>query len=243
MNRKQVLVVLLIAFFIGGIGGVVMGRFFIPQIASVTKWNWLNSLITTSPIVINRTTEVQLNEGVNLIDLGKQAGNLTVSISDPAGNFLGNGIIVSSDGLIFTSTNVLGKQTQPTVMINDGKKFAATVQTKDSKSGVGVLKIQASGLTTAQFDNAANLQAAQRVVFIGRGNVAFQHEVISALVTQSLANQTGEKKITTDGVIGVDYAGGPIINLSGRVVGLVVDGNQNITAENLQTALNTYLTK
>ena len=121
MTKKQITWIILSAFFIGGIGGVFMGRFFIPYIASVTGISSLNKLVTTSPIVVTRTQEVQLNEGVNIIDLVKQAGNSTVSIYDPANNFLGNGVIVSSDGLIFTSNTILGKQTSVTVVTNDGQ--------------------------------------------------------------------------------------------------------------------------
>src|SRR3989344_5020849 len=109
MNRKQLTIIILIAFFVGALGSILLGRFTLPYLSRYQGLSWLSKLSTTSPIVINRREEVHLNEGANLIDLAKQAGNYTVSFYKgvlPNYKFVGNGIIMSSDGLIFTTKEV-----------------------------------------------------------------------------------------------------------------------------------------
>ncbi len=241
MNRRQVIIFVLIAFFVGAIGSIVIGRFVIPYLATIPKLQSLNRLATNSPIIVNRREEVQLNEGVNLIDLIKQAGNVTVSIFDAKNNFLGNGAVVTSDGLIMTPNSVIQSQTTVNVTTGDGQKLVGTVKTQDATSGITLLTIPATGLPTAQFDDAAKLETGHRVIFLGRSNAAFQHQAMAGFVTQTLANQLGPKQISTDAVITADYFGGPIVNLTGRVVGLTVNNGQNIIGENLQTVLNNYL--
>ncbi|HTL39576.1 MAG TPA: serine protease [Methylomirabilota bacterium] len=245
MNIKQLSIVILISFIVGTIGTIFFTRWALPKISTATGFTWLNSLVTNSPIVINRHEEVQLNEGVNVIDLIKQSGNITVGIytAGAAPQFLGNGIMMTGDGLIFTASSVTQKQTQFNVVINDGHTFPASVKDQDVKNGLVVLAIESSGLPTAQLDPAAKLETGQRVIFIGRSNIKFEHEALSALITQSLANQLANPQISTDATVNSDYFGGPIVNLTGHVVGLVIDNTHNIIAEDLQTALSKYLTK
>lgn len=241
--KSQILWMVVIAFFVGAAGSILIGRFLIPYLAINKGWTSLNKIATASPIIITHTNEVQLNEGVNLIDLVKQAGNVTVSIYDPANNFLGNGLVVTSDGTIFTATSILQKFTTVTVVTNSGQSYPATIKSKETKTGLGILSIQAQNLTVVQFDDAVNLKAAQRVIFLGRGNTPFEREALAGLVTQSLANELGVRVIAADVSPNADFVGGPIINLAGRVVGMQLIDGQNIISENLRSALNTYLSK
>ncbi len=246
MTKKQLFLIVIIAFFVGAAGSLAFTRSIFPYQGTIPGWGWANKFATNAPITITRHEEVQLNEGVNVIDLIRQAGNITASIyttSATAPVFLGNGLLMTSDGLIFTSVPVVGKQTQFSVVTNDGSKFLGSLKSQDIKTGLAILTIQATNLPTAQFDNAADLKTGQRVISIGRGNVKFEHMAVTGLVVQSLANELGPKQISSDVVVNADYFGGPIINLSGHAVGLVIDATRNIIAEDLQTALSKYLAK
>ena len=125
---------------------------------------------------------------------------------------------------------------------SDGLKFVGEVKFRDPKTNIAIFKISANNLSTAQFEEAANLETAQRLIYLGRSNVKFEHEAITGFVTQSLANQLGTtKQIFSDAQLSADYSGGPIINLSGRVVGMTLENGKTITAEDLQTLLTNYL--
>lgn len=242
MNRKQIVWIITIAFFIGALGNIVLGRFVFPYLGSnVRILSFLSKLSSTSPIVVNRTEQVQLTEGVNLTDLVKQAGNTVVSIYDTRNNFLGNGLVVTSDGLIFTSDAILKGQTKVKVMTNDGKSFAGLARAKDPRSALVALTIEANNLPVAQFEDAGSMEAGQRVIYVGRSNAPFLHFAKTGFVTQNLANLKAKpSQLSTDVTVTSDLYGGPIVNLSGHVVGMVL-GSQNIISEDLQAVLSTYL--
>jgi len=249
--KRQLIWFIVIAFFVGAIGSIAIGRFALPALSNVYGFGWVKNLTSSAPIVINRTEVVNINEGANLIDLAKQAGNVTVGIFGPNNVFLGNGIVITSDGLIFSSNTILHGATHVTVITNDGRKFAGLVRAKDPKSDLVVITVEARDLTVAQFENASQLQPGQRLVYIGRGNSQFQRLFGTGFVTQSLINSRSLQKVVTtsefseqvssDVVVSADMWGGPILNLNGKVVGMVIDNSRNIIAENMQTALSAYL--
>ncbi|MEO8065749.1 MAG: serine protease [Candidatus Doudnabacteria bacterium] len=243
MTKRSVAWIIIISFFVGALGSIVFGRFLIPYVATFKGFSLLNKLSSSSPIVINRREEVQLNEGVNLIDLIKQSGNFTVGIYGPKNNFLGNGIVVTSDGLILTANSIISGQISVSAVTDDSQKFPAALKSADPKTNLALLIISANNLSSAQFDDAGSLSAGHRVIYLGRSNIKFEHKAQAAFVTQSLANQIGSKQVSTDAVLSADYFGGPIVNLTGRVVGMTLDKDQNIISENLKIFLNDYFSK
>ena len=252
MNRKQLVSTILIAFFIGALGSIVIVRFAIPYLATFRSLSFLNKISSSSPIVINRTQQVQLNEGVNLIDLIKQTGNLSVSIYSKADHrFLGNGIVITSDGVIFSLTSVVSGQTEVTVILSDGTSYSGSVRAADPKSELLIITIPAKNLPVAQFQDASSLEVGQRLLTVGGSHTAYDHKFATGFVTESLinavsANQTFsteklEETIGTDIHAEADLIGGPVGNLNGRIVGIMTNSGKIILSEDMQSALTAYL--
>ncbi|MBX4191768.1 MAG: S1C family serine protease [Candidatus Doudnabacteria bacterium] len=257
MNRRQWMTTVLIAFFVGAAGSILLGRFFIPYLASATGWQSLNKLVTNSPIIINRTNEIQLNEGVNMIDLAKQASSLTVTIFSREANprYLGNGMVMTSDGMIFSSKSILGTNQDVTVILNNGNKYQGQVRAVDPKSDLAVITISERNLNIASLANAADLSVGQRVLIPGESYSSLNRSFATGYVTNTVVNSTVnlgrtfstevlEDSFEIDAVINNGrFIGSPVVNLNGRVVGMVSNSSiqKIIVAENLQTALSSYL--
>jgi S1-C subfamily serine protease len=254
MTRKTILAIILIAFVIGALGSIVFNRFLIPSLSTVPGLGWLSGLTYNSPIVISRREEVRLNEGVNLIELTKQAQTQAVSIYSPSTQkLLGNGLIITSDGIIFTTKEIVGANQQVTVVTNEGASYGASVRAMDPKSQIAVVTAtNARDLQVAQLADAANMQIAQRIFVLGKTNQEFTRGFSSGLVTKTLNNnldadrvlstEAFEQTITTDAGLSADYVGGPVVNLQGQVVGMVVSANgQILPAEAIEGAIRTYL--
>lgn len=253
MSRKQIWVIVAIAFFIGAIGSIFFNRVLIPYAASIPGLGSLRKLQSNSPITITRREEVRLNEGVNLIELTKQAQTSTVSIyGTKDGKLLGNGIIITSDGVIFTTKEVLGSLTELTVILNDGSAYPALVKALDPKTPLVVISIPASNLSVAQFSDANLMQTAQRVFILGKTTQEFTRKFATGLVTKTTTNPTTterifnadvfEETVETDAHVNADYVGGPVVNLQGRVIGLVINPNGAIlSAEAIDGGVRTYL--
>src|SRR5262249_22748626 len=61
----------------------------------------------------------------------------------------GSGFIVSSDGYILTNNHVIEGASKVTVRLLDGREYDAKIVGTDKDTDIGVLKIDASGLTPA----------------------------------------------------------------------------------------------
>src|SRR3989344_7312153 len=63
----------------------------------------------------------------------------------------GSGFIVDQGGIILTNKHVVSdRKAEYSVITNDGRKFTATILSRDPINDVAILKIQASGLPVVQ---------------------------------------------------------------------------------------------
>ena len=252
--RKNWIWLIVLVIIVGGIAGVLFNRFFIPWLSELPGLSSLNKLESSNPVVINRVQEVSYNDGTNLADLSKQAAAYTVGIySQSAGSFkfLANGIIASADGLIVSSKANLGGPGNYVILTNDGTVYQAALRALDPRSELAMLTINGSNLPVGQFAQASDLQPAQRVVYIGRSNKEFVRDFAVGYVTQTVDNngsvdrvfysEAFENSIQTDAKINSDFLGGPVLDLSGKIVGMVNSSQGLLIGEDLQTAVNSFL--
>lgn len=146
----------------------------------------------------------------------------------------GSGIIISEDGYIVTNAHVIGNSNKYTVTVvtSDHKEHSAKVIGFDTRTDLAVLKIEASGLKSAEFGNSDQLSVGSSVLAIGNpGGLEFSNSltrgVISAL-NRSLASissnnssaNTTVKYIQTDAAINPGNSGGALLNMYGQVIGI-----------------------
>ena len=70
----------------------------------------------------------------------------------------GTGIVLTSDGYIVTNTHVLDGAKSVTVTTSDGTEYTGALVGADAVSDIAVLKIDAQGLTPAEFGDSSSLQ-------------------------------------------------------------------------------------
>jgi serine protease Do len=252
MTRKQILYVILAAFLVGTLGNIFFNRLVFPRLSTVKGFSWVGKLQSSSPIVISRREEVRLNEGVNLIELTKQAQTVVVSIySKSTQKFLGNGIIITSDGVVFTTKEVLAGNNDVIVVNNEGAIYQGLVRAMDPKSPLAAVTVVGRDMPTAQFYDSKNMQTAQRIFALGKTTEEFTREFATGMVTKTLNNNIEDRTlnsdafettITTDAKLSADFVGGPVVNLQGLIIGVVINANgQILTAEAIDGAVRTYL--
>jgi serine protease Do len=154
----------------------------------------------------------------------------------------GSGFLVSQDGLIVTNKHVVNdKDVEYTVFTNDGTKYAAEIVAHDPVNDIAVIKIQGENLPFLEFANSEKLEVGQSVIAIGNALGEFRNTVsvgvISGLSRSVVAGNGFGYSEQLDGVIQTDAAinrgnsGGPLMNLSGQVIGVNVamaTGSENI---------------
>lgn len=146
----------------------------------------------------------------------------------------GTGIVMTSEGYIITNAHVIydnntdtnyGKATGVSVLMSDKTEYEATIIGYDTDTDIAVLKIDASGLTPAEFGNSDDLQVGELVLAIGNplgfelfGSVT--SGIVSALNREININDKKMNLIQTDAAINSGNSGGPLINSYGQVIGI-----------------------
>lgn len=184
-----------------------------------------------------------------------QPGNGSGSVQEVGA---GTGFFVSSDGLIVTNKHVVSDDTAKySVVTNDGKSYDATVLAKDPVNDIAIIKIDIKDAPYLSFADSSNVQLGEHVIAIGNSLGQYQNTVttgvISGIGRSITAGGAGLGQEQLDGVIQTDAAinsgnsGGPLLNLSGNVVGIntAVDRQGQsigfaIPANDVQLALTTY---
>jgi serine protease Do len=154
----------------------------------------------------------------------------------------GSGFLVSSDGYIVTNRHVVDDENaEYTVFTNDGKKYDTKVIARDPVFDLAIIKINGSGFSFLPFGNSDQIQIGQSVIAIGNALAEFRNTVslgiISGLSRSIVASdmrgnsESLDQLIQTDAAINQGNSGGPLLNLSGEVIGVnvaVASGAENV---------------
>jgi len=153
----------------------------------------------------------------------------------------GTGFIISSDGLIFSNKHVVSDEDASyTVLTNDGKKYDAKILSTDPVEDLAVIKIEAGNLPVIKLGDSDGVRLGQTAIAIGNALGEFRNTVsvgvVSGLARKLTASggdfqEVIEGAIQTDAAINRGNSGGPLLNLSGEVIGIntaIAAGAQNI---------------
>ena len=137
----------------------------------------------------------------------------------------GSGVIISPDGYILTNTHVIDDGDSAKVVLYDGNEHEAKLVGYDSQSDIAVIKIEAEGLTAAEFASSSGLRVGDSVAAIGNPlspdlRLTMTRGIISALNREISYNGTVMSLIQTDASINEGNSGGPLFNDRGQVIGI-----------------------
>lgn len=141
------------------------------------------------------------------------------------------GLIVSPDGEIITSSfNFAQKPTSILVTLPDGSRHGAKVVATDHNRFLTLLKIDASSLVVPQAAPEEDFRVGQWAIAIGRTFDAERPNVSVGIV--SGVKRVSGKAIQTDAKISPANYGGPLVDIEGRVMGILVplspDSNEEV---------------
>lgn len=153
----------------------------------------------------------------------------------------GSGVIVSENGYIVTNNHVISGANKITVKLKNGEEYEATVTGKDNETDVAVIKIDASGLTSAVYGDSSALVVGDIAVAIGNplgelgGTATFGR--ISATDRNISIDGKPMTLIQTDASINPGNSGGGLFNEYGELIGIVVAKSTGSDVEGLGFAI------
>jgi putative serine protease PepD len=139
----------------------------------------------------------------------------------------GSGWVYDEQGYIVTNQHVVSSGGSITVRFWDGKEYPATLVATDRSTDLAVIKVDApaSVLEPIPLGDSDNVEVGDAVIAIG-SPFGLQGTVTSGIVSalhrqmQSPNGFTITDSIQTDAPINHGNSGGPLIDMSGRVIGV-----------------------
>ncbi len=150
-------------------------------------------------------------------------------------NALGSGWVYSTDGYIVTNQHVVGTDTKVEVDFTNGTKVYGNVVGADTNSDLAVITVDlpASQLHALTLGDSSKLQVGQIAVAIGDPLALNQTTLTTGVIsglgqTEDSNNQSGSSGqyfaagdfIETDALLNHGNSGGPLLDLSGNVIGV-----------------------
>jgi putative serine protease PepD len=160
----------------------------------------------------------------------------------------GTGFVVDGKGNIVTAAHVVNGASSITVTFQDGTTRKATLLGKDNATDVAVLKVDPSGLTLhpLALGSSASLDVGDSVAAIG-DPFTYDRSISTGIVsgldrTISAPNGfTVAHAIQTDAALNPGNSGGPVLDSSGKVIGIVdqiaTNGSSNATSSGVGFAV------
>ena len=133
----------------------------------------------------------------------------------------GTGVVMSADGYIITNAHVIEGSFRADVVLEDGGQYEALLVGSDAATDLAVLKIDAQGLTPAEFGDSDQMEVGDVVVAIGNP----MGEELRGTMTDGI-NRDMEVEgrqmtlLQTTAALNTGNSGGALINDMGQVIGI-----------------------
>lgn len=230
--------IILIAFVAASIGGV-LGGYYVKKNYDTSYYGGFkntesvqsdlkasNNILSQAP----QSTELPKNSITKVAEIIGPAvvgveNNATTWQGGTALQGSGSGIIFDKRGYIVTNEHVIDGASNISVTLSGGRKIAAKLIGKDTKTDLAVLKVDVNNLPIAKFGNSSSVRVGDVAVAIGNplgeefsGSVTVG--VISALNRSIDVDGRDYKVLQTDAAINVGNSGGALANEAGEVIGI-----------------------
>jgi putative serine protease PepD len=216
--------------------------------------------LTTAPTKPNQppAQQVTITETSAVSQVVSQASPAVVSIlGSPQSSSPASGFLVSSNGFVVTNVDAVAGATQLSVMLPNGSRPQPAIPVaEDCDTGLAIVQVTgAQNLPTVSFGSSSTLAPGQTVVLLG-GAAPYQSMASQGLVSgvgrqnqisnpadPSAPNQL-DGTLEVDQQFGAAWSGGPLLNLGGQVVGVLVHGSTDfvIPSDAVQQEVQTFVT-
>lgn len=211
-----------------------------------------SQLVATTPVV-----SVVSSAPTAALDVAKVVATISPSVvkvavdikgAQGAGEGVGTGVILTTDGEILTNAHVVADATQVRVVLGKAEPVDAKVLGVDIGNDLALVKIDGKDLPVMKIAPSDQVRVGEPVVAMGyaldlEGDPSVTSGIISAL-NRSMITDSGalDGLLQTDAAISSGNSGGPLVNAAGELIGIntaVATGGANNTANNIGFAIAT----
>ncbi len=142
----------------------------------------------------------------------------------------GSGVVISADGYIVTNHHVIDGFETVSVEMEGRRRMTAQVIGGDELTDLSVIKVDATDLVAAEWGDSDSLEVGSMVWAIG-SPFGLQNSVTSGIISSTerrSERSTYQEFLQTDAAVNPGNSGGPLVDETGRVVGIntLIYGNR-----------------
>lgn len=157
---------------------------------------------------------------------------VTIQVLLGNGGATGSGVVIDGDGFIVTNNHVISQavdapDARVQVSFVDGTQADARIVGRDTKTDLAVLRVDVDNLTVAQLGQSDNVRVGDDVIAVGSPlglDATVTRGIVSALNRpvrlEGLDTSGVIDGVQTDASINPGNSGGPLVDASGRVIGI-----------------------
>jgi len=181
---------------------------------------------------ISRPSSQLEGGGTDLASLiaSAEAAVVTVTVGQGPGTGAGGagtGFVITSDGFIVTNNHVVEGESEIEVAFTDGSTLSARIVGRDPSVDLALLKVDGSDLAFIELGDSDAAQVGDEVLVIGNalaleGGLSVTRGIISGTnrTVDTDAGTTLVGMLQTDAAINFGNSGGPLVDASGKVIGV-----------------------
>ncbi len=236
----------LIIFITGGLGGLMFNYVIFTKVITHPVWsqNKIIKAIDDRISVVKTVEKIIVADNESIADIASRAASTVVyiEVKKPDGTrVIGNGVVISSDGIIATTTNVVtAKNETAYVKLADGTVHDVKNIFLDNYSGIAFVRIDVENLATISFANSDEARSGKRLISIARSRSDDDAQfALGGFFGRDYSKSIAQPKSDfLQGVLIFDFSqnifsksiGSPAVDFQGNMVGLIAkDKSQNAT--------------
>jgi peroxiredoxin len=156
---------------------------------------------------------------------------------------MGSGVIITKEGYVITSKHVIGDNQSPTVMLNNGAQYQATVATADDARDLAIIKLPENPAgypfaTLGSSTESNTLQLGSPVLVMGYpADNKINQIMLTTGTICAFPRIDSVSFLQSDAKISPGSSGGPMADSNGDVIGII-----NSQYTNLKDACTTFAT-
>jgi len=157
-----------------------------------------------------------------------------------AGNALGSGFVISSDGYVLTDQHVVGQARFVRVRFVTGREANGEVVRVDRRRDVALIKLEKDIYPYLPIGESSRVQPGTEVFAIGTPLFESLGQTVTKGIVSGYGEEDGLRVLRSDVAVHRGNSGGPLIDRSGIVVGVSVSGFM-LMPDGVGVGLNSFI--
>ncbi len=219
MKIKNISIIIGI-LLLGALGALFFNVFLLPYLLTNSYFERFQFVkdFKSGKIIINPKEQVYIQENTALESAVEKVAKSVVAIqaTTPAGSsYVGSGFIVTADGLVVISANLIPVGSKFNIFIN-GEKVNFKIQKSDYNKNLILAKVDKNNLPTVGFADFDKIKLGQRVFLTAVSSTKPDDWLVNEGIIRSFNASAIKTNISEKSIV----SGSPLFNIAGQLLGL-----------------------